>query len=49
MRIPVIGTGGIGGPYTKAEADVTFVARGTDLAPIRENGRRALISRVIGL
>ena len=32
MRIAVIGTGGIGGPYgaslAKAGADVTFVARG---------------------
>ena len=42
MRIAVIGTGGIGGPYgaslTKAGADVTFVARGAHLAAIRENG-----------
>jgi 2-dehydropantoate 2-reductase len=44
MRIAVIGTGGIGGPYgaslAKAGADVTFVARGTHLAAIRENGLR---------
>jgi len=44
MRIAVIGTGGIGGPYgaalTKAGADVTFVARGTHLAAMRENGLR---------
>jgi 2-dehydropantoate 2-reductase len=42
MRVAVIGTGGIGGPYgaslAKARADVTFVARGAHLAAIRENG-----------
>jgi 2-dehydropantoate 2-reductase len=44
MRIAVIGTGGIGGPYgaslAKAGADVTFVARGAHLAEIRKNGLR---------
>ena len=44
MRIAVIGTGGIGGPYgaslAKAGAEVTFVARGAHLAAIRENGLR---------
>jgi 2-dehydropantoate 2-reductase len=44
LRIAVIGTGGIGGPYgaalAKAGADVTFVARGAHLAAIRENGLR---------
>ena len=44
MRIAVIGTGGIGGPYgaslAKAGADVIFVARGAHLAAIRENGLR---------
>jgi 2-dehydropantoate 2-reductase len=44
MRIAVIGTGGIGGPYgaslAKAGADVTFVARGAHLAAIRESGLR---------
>jgi|SRR5271166_6027900 len=44
MRIAVIGTGGIGGPYgaslAKAGADVTFVARGAHLAAIRANGLR---------
>jgi 2-dehydropantoate 2-reductase len=44
MRIAVIGTGGIGGPYgaalAKAGTDVTFVARGAHLAAIRENGLR---------
>jgi 2-dehydropantoate 2-reductase len=44
MRIAVIGTGGIGGPYgaslSTAGADVTFVARGAHLAAIRENGLR---------
>jgi 2-dehydropantoate 2-reductase len=44
MRIAVIGTGGIGGPYgaslAKAGAGVTFVARGAHLAAIRENGLR---------
>jgi 2-dehydropantoate 2-reductase len=44
MRIAVIGTGGIGGPYgaslAKAGADVTFVARGAHLAEMRENGLR---------
>src|SRR5689334_5304104 len=44
MRIAVIGTGGIGGPYgaalAKAGADVTFVARGSHLRAIRENGLR---------
>jgi 2-dehydropantoate 2-reductase len=44
MRIAVIGTGGIGGPYgaslAKAGADLTFVARGAHLAAIRENGLR---------
>jgi 2-dehydropantoate 2-reductase len=42
MRIAVIGTGGIGGPYgaalAKAGADVTFVARGAHLAEICEKG-----------
>ena len=44
MRIAVIGTGGIGGPYgaalAKAGADVTFVARGAHLAAIQEKGLR---------
>jgi 2-dehydropantoate 2-reductase len=44
MRIAVIGTGGIGGPYgaslAKAGAGVTFVARGAHLAAICENGLR---------
>ena len=44
MRIAVIGTGGIGGPYgaslAKAGVDVTFVARGAHLAAMRENGLR---------
>jgi 2-dehydropantoate 2-reductase len=44
MRITVIGTGGIGGPYgaalANAGADVIFVARGTHLAAIRKNGLR---------
>jgi 2-dehydropantoate 2-reductase len=44
MRIAVIGTGGIGGPYgaslTKAGADVTFVARGAHFAAMRESGLR---------
>ena len=44
MRIAVIGTGGIGGPFgaslAKTGADVTFVARGAHLAAMRENGLR---------
>ncbi len=44
MRVAVIGTGGIGGPYgaslAKGGADVIFVARGAHLAAIRENGLR---------
>jgi 2-dehydropantoate 2-reductase len=44
MRVAVIGTGGIGGPYgaslAKAGADVAFVARGAHLAAMRENGLR---------
>src|SRR6516162_6567865 len=44
MRVAVVGTGGIGGPYgaslAKAGVDVTFVARGPHLAAIRENGLR---------
>lgn len=44
MRIAVIGTGGVGGPYgaalAKAGADVTFVARGAHLAAMRKNGLR---------
>lgn len=44
MRIAVIGTGGIGGPYgaslAKAGADVTFVARDAHLAAMRKNGLR---------
>lgn len=44
MRIAVIGTGGIGGPYgaalAKAGADVTFVARGAHLAAMQTNGLR---------
>ncbi len=44
MRIAVIGTGGIGGPYgaslARAGNDVTFVARGAHLRAIREDGLR---------
>lgn len=44
MRIAVIGTGGIGGPYgaalANAGADVIFVARGAHLAAMRKNGLR---------
>src|SRR5215813_9616475 len=44
MRVAIIGTGGIGGPYgaslAKAGVDVTFVARGDHLRAIRENGLR---------
>jgi 2-dehydropantoate 2-reductase len=44
MRVAVVGTGGIGGPFgaslAKAGADVTFVARGAHLAAIREDGLR---------
>jgi 2-dehydropantoate 2-reductase len=44
MRIAMVGTGGIGGPYgaslAKAGADVTFVARGAHLEAMRENGLR---------
>jgi 2-dehydropantoate 2-reductase len=44
LRIVIIGTGGIGGPYgaslAKAGADVTFVARGAHLAAIRQAGLR---------
>ena len=44
MRIAVIGTGGIGGPYgatlAKAGADVTFVARGAHLRAMQANGLR---------
>ena len=44
MRIAVIGTGGIGGPYgaslAKAGADVIFVARGAHLAALRRDGLR---------
>lgn len=44
MRIAIIGTGGIGGPYgaalAKAGAEVIFVARGAHLAAIRERGLR---------
>jgi 2-dehydropantoate 2-reductase len=44
MRMAVIGTGGIGGPYgtsfAKAGADVIFVARSAHLAAICENGAR---------
>jgi 2-dehydropantoate 2-reductase len=49
VRIAVIGTGGIGGPYgaslAKAGADVTFVARGAHLAAMRENGLRVVGDR----
>jgi len=42
MRIAVIGTGGIGGPFgaslAKVGANVTLVARGAHLAAIRQNG-----------
>src|SRR5262245_51912633 len=42
MRIAVIGTGGVGGPFGAALAksgnDVTFVARGAHLAAMRANG-----------
>ena len=44
MRVAVVGTGGIGGPYgaslAKSGVDVTFVARGAHVAAIRENGLR---------
>ena len=44
MKIAVIGTGGVGGSFgaalAKAEADVTFVARGAHLAAMRKNGLR---------
>ena len=44
MRIAVIGTGGIGGPYgaslAKAGAEVIFVARGAHLTAMRDNGLR---------
>src|SRR5260370_1232299 len=44
MRIAVIGTGGVGGPYgaalAPAGAGVTFGARGPNLAAMRENGLR---------
>ena len=44
MRITIIGTGGIGGPYgaslARAGADVTLIARGAHLAAIRESGLR---------
>ena len=44
MRIAVIGTGGIGGPYgaslANAGADVTFVARGAHLRAMQANGLR---------
>jgi 2-dehydropantoate 2-reductase len=44
MRIAVVGTGGIGGPYgaslAKAGADVAFVARGAHLEAIRKSGLR---------
>jgi hypothetical protein len=42
MRIAIIGTGGIGGPYgaslAEAGADVTFVARGAHLAADPQSG-----------
>jgi 2-dehydropantoate 2-reductase len=44
MRIAVVGTGGIGGPYgaalAGAGAEVTFVARGAHLEAMRQNGLR---------
>jgi 2-dehydropantoate 2-reductase len=44
MKIAVLGTGGVGGSFgaalAKAEADVTFVARGAHLAAMRKNGLR---------
>src|SRR6266446_10590363 len=44
MRIAVVGTGGIGGPYgaslATAGADVTFVARGAHLAAMQKDGLR---------
>jgi len=44
MRIAVVGTGGIGGPYgaslAKAGADVAFVARGAHLAAMQKDGLR---------
>jgi 2-dehydropantoate 2-reductase len=44
MRIAVVGTGGIGGPYgaalARAGAEVTFVARGAHLEAMRQNGLR---------
>ena len=50
MRIAVIGAGGIGGIYgaalARAGADVTFVARGTHLAAMREQGLRIEGDRV---
>lgn len=44
MRIAIIGTGGIGAPLgaslAKAGEDVTFLARGTHLAAMRDSGLR---------
>src|SRR6202453_4754960 len=44
MRIAVIGAGGVGGAFgaalAKADADVTFVARGAHLAAMRAHGLR---------
>src|SRR5262245_3987124 len=46
MRIAVLGTGGVGGYFggrlAAAGADVSFIARGTQLAALRERGLRIL-------
>ena len=43
MRIAVVGAGGVGGGFgaalAKAGADVTFIARGAHLAPMKSAGR----------
>jgi 2-dehydropantoate 2-reductase len=46
MRIAVIGAGGVGGPFgaslTKSGGDVTFIARGAQLAAMRARGLTVL-------
>ena len=53
MRVAIIGSGGIGGPYgaalVVAGADVTFVARGRHLAAMQKSGLRIEGTREIEL
>lgn len=53
MKYLIVGTGGtggcIGGFLAKSGKDVSFIARGSHLEAIRENGFSCILSMVISL